>query len=374
MVEYNNRPLTILMTTDTVGGVWTYCMELCRSLQPYGVIFHLVATGAVLQPWQRKEIEQLDNVQLYESTHKLEWMSDPWNDIEDSGEWLLQLERQVEPDIIHLNSYSYGSLPFDTPKIIVAHSDVLSWYHAVKQENPPAEWNEYYTRVKAGLRKSDMIIAPSNWMWQTIKQNYQPSAEYKIIYNGRTEDIFKPSTKQNTVISLGRVWDEAKNVQLLADAAPAINWPVKIAGEAKFEDERLEIHSRNVNYLGKLSTKEVAEELSTASIYVLPAKYEPFGLSAVEAALSGCALVLGDIQSLREIWGDAAIYVNTDNVKALAETVNNLITNKTLLQEYAFKSREWAKQYSAERFTSEYLQLYKLLVKQHQPTKSAIAI
>ncbi len=32
----------------------------------------------------------------------------------------------------------------------------------------------------------------------------------------------------------------------------------------------------------------------------LPARYEPFGLSVLEAALSGCALVLGDIPSLRE--------------------------------------------------------------------------
>ena len=43
--------------------------------------------------------------------------------------------------------------------------------------------------------------------------------------------------------------------------------------------------------------------MARASIYALPARYEPFGLSILEAALSGAALVLGDIPSLREVWG-----------------------------------------------------------------------
>ena len=61
--------------------------------------------------------------------------------------------------------------------------------------------------------------------------------------------------------------------------------------------------------LGRLSAGELADWYARAAIYALPARYEPFGLSALEAALSGCALVLGDIPSLREIWGDAALFV-----------------------------------------------------------------
>ena len=57
--------------------------------------------------------------------------------------------------------------------------------------------------------------------------------------------------------------------------------------------------------LGSLSPRALAAWLARAAIYCLPARYEPFGLSVLEAALSGCALVLGDIPSLREIWDDA---------------------------------------------------------------------
>ena len=59
---------------------------------------------------------------------------------------------------------------------------------------------------------------------------------------------------------------------------------------------------------GELSESEMRELLSRAAIYIATSKYEPFGLAPLEAALSRCAIVANDIPSLREIWGDAALY------------------------------------------------------------------
>jgi hypothetical protein len=60
---------------------------------------------------------------------------------------------------------------------------------------------------------------------------------------------------------------------------------------------------RRVRCLGPLEASELAGWMHRAAIYALPARYEPFGLSALEAAQAGCALVLGDLSSLREVWG-----------------------------------------------------------------------
>ena len=54
-----------------------------------------------------------------------------------------------------------------------------------------------------------------------------------------------------------------------------------------------------------------------AAIYALPARYEPFRLEVLEAAAPGCALVLGDIASLRELWDGAALFVAPDDDRAL---------------------------------------------------------
>ncbi|MEB3829625.1 glycosyltransferase [Phormidium sp. CCY1219] len=61
-----------------------------------------------------------------------------------------------------------------------------------------------------------------------------------------------------------------------------------------------------------MSPEELSHWYARAAIYAFPARYEPFGLSVLEAALSGCALVLGDIPRLREMWGDAAVFANPD--------------------------------------------------------------
>ena len=39
------------------------------------------------------------------------------------------------------------------------------------------------------------------------------------------------------------------------------------------------------------------------------ALYEPFGLAVLEAAQAGCALVLSDIPTFRELWDGAALFV-----------------------------------------------------------------
>src|SRR5205085_12020837 len=93
---HSHTPIRILMTTDTVGGVWSYSVELCKALLPYNVHFYLITTGAPMQPAQRKEIEEVGNVRVYETDILLEWMDNPWESIDTSGTWLLQLEEELQ--------------------------------------------------------------------------------------------------------------------------------------------------------------------------------------------------------------------------------------------------------------------------------------
>src|SRR5947199_548681 len=111
---------------------------------------------------------------------------------------------------------------------------------------------------------------------------------------------------------------------MLVNVAPRLSWPVYLAGEERDPDGRGTRHSQ-VNYLGHLRQQELQIWLGRAAIYAAPARYEPFGLSVLEAALAGCALVLGDIPSLRENWDDAAIYVPPTDSSALREALLGLI-------------------------------------------------
>src|SRR5215212_1405360 len=107
--------MRVLMTTDTIGGVWSYCLELCRALQPAGIEIALATMGAKPTDDQRREISAIPNIQLHESSLKLEWMDNPWDDVERAGVWLLELESHLSPDLIHLNGYAHGSMPWSAP-------------------------------------------------------------------------------------------------------------------------------------------------------------------------------------------------------------------------------------------------------------------
>jgi glycosyltransferase involved in cell wall biosynthesis len=161
---------------------------------------------------------------------------------------------------------------------------------------------------------------------------------------------------------MGRIWDEAKNVQLLVNAAPELPWDIRIAGQQQFEKDEAPLGSNKTHFLGKLDIDRIAAELSEASIYVLPAKYEPFGLSALEAALSGCALVLGDIPSLREIWQDAAVYVDVNNLESLVSAINGLINDQELYDNYSAKAEARANFFSSGAMADEYLEAYQKLI------------
>jgi glycosyltransferase involved in cell wall biosynthesis len=102
--------------------------------------------------------------------------------------------------------------------------------------------------------------------------------------------------------------------------------------------------------------------MARASIYALPARYEPFGLSVLDAALSGCALVLGDIPSLREIWQDNAVFVPPDDEQALRRAIERLAHNDSQRQALSVAARVRAESFGAERMGRRYLDLYRELV------------
>ncbi len=346
----------LLMTGDTVGGVWTFTLELARALGAHGVSVTLAAMGGEPSPAQRAEAGRIANLRIVSSSHKLEWMDDPWADVAASGRWLRDIENEWRPQMIHLNTLGHGALPWQAPVVLTAHSCVLSWWKAVKGGRAPAEWDRYRGEVGRSLRGADALTAPSRAMLRALEANYGPDlpGERGVVPNGRSAGLFRPAPKEPFVLTAGRLWDEGKNAAAVAALAGKLYWPVYMAGEAGVKSESL----AGCRMLGHLSADELAEWLGRASIYVLPARYEPFGLSALEAALSGCALVLGDIASLREIWQDAAVFVPPEDAGRLRDAVADLIGDPGRRTEMAQRALARARLFPPERMAAGFLDVY----------------
>lgn len=364
----------VLMTADTVGGVWTFALELAEALGEHGIEVMLAALGGEPSDAQCAEAGAIPNLRLAASSYKLEWMEDPWADVEASGRWLLELEARFSPDVIHLNSFGHGALPWKHPVTLTAHSCVVSWWAAVRGTELPAEWNRYRELVERSVRAAAIVTAPSRAMLRSVANHYSPGgAHFAVVPNGRRPDRFhgvgtaEARRKENFVFAAGRLWDEAKNLGSLAEIAPTLPWPVALAGDEQGPNGAWPAaSSAGFHSLGRLGPAALADWYGRAAIYAFPARYEPFGLSILEAALSGCALVLGDIESLRENWDAAAVFTPPDDPQKLASALRGLMANPAQREELAARSQARAAQFTAARMAAAYLALYRRSVEEVQ--------
>jgi glycogen synthase len=365
-------PGRVLMTADTVGGVWTYAVELSRAFRGAGIEVVLATMGRLATPEQRDEIAALPNVHLFESEFRLPWMDHPWDDVGRAGAWLLDLAQRLEPDVIHLNEPVYGALPWPRPTVAVAHSCVLSWWESVWHRTAPPQWDQYARAMREGLQAADQVVAPSTWMLTAVHRLYGVRGG-QVIPNGRDSQGLAPEPKAPLIFAAGRLWDEAKNLLALEQIAEGLSWPIYIAGDARHPSRSEPVETKHCRLLGRLSTEDISSWLRRAGIYAFPAKYEPFGLSILEAALAGCALVLSDLPTLRERWDGAAIFVDPDEHAILHLALDALITDSGLRHTLAMRARRRALDLSPERMARAYLALYRELLARPSPFTEAQA-
>jgi glycogen(starch) synthase len=319
------------MTADTVGGVWTYCVELATALDAE---VHLATMGRPMTAAQRTEAAVFASVT--ESDYPLEWEDRPWDGVDAAGDWLLALEAELQPDVVHLNGYVHAVLPFRAPTVVVAHSDVRSWWHHVRGEDADAP--EYERRVAAGLQAAGTVVAPTRAVAADLTREYGFHRAV-VVPNCRRPELLPAAEKEPFVLAAGRVWDEAKGLSLLG----ALDVPVRVAGEGRLP---------GVQTLGPLPFPDLAALMARAQVFAAPARYEPFGLAALEAAHAGCALVLGDIASLREVWGDAARYCS--DAGSLRAQVHAALADP----DAGRRAQEHAQQYLPARTAAGYADVY----------------
>lgn len=359
----------ILVTADTLGGVWTYTRELVTGLIRGGNYVTLVSFGDIPTPAQTQWMEGLLNLDYRPTAFKLEWMMDSEADMLASSQFLESLIHECQPDVLHLNQFYYGAIGSDVPRIVVAHSDVVSWWNAVHHATPPdSEWLRWYHKIVArGLSEATVVVAPTKWMLEQVKHFYRRPELSSVIYNGRTPTLFHPHiTKENTILTVGRIWDGGKNAALLLRREmPA---PVYIVGSDRHPESLTsaflaEEIGPKVHLEPQQDERQLALTMARSGIYAATSQYEPFGLAPVEAALSRCAIVASDIPPFRELWNDAAVFFRNNDVESLHEALEGLVRDPEWRQKKANVAYRHALQnFTAERMVAAYENLYHSLV------------
>jgi glycosyltransferase involved in cell wall biosynthesis len=244
--------------------------------------------------------------------------------------------------------------------IAACHSCVATWWQAVRSGLLPPEFAWRTDLVRQAYAKADALVAPSAAFAATTVHVYGLPRLPAVVHNGRGTLPAEPITLRGEpfVFTAGRLWDEGKNLAALDRAAARLCAPVLAAGPLEGPNGAC-IRLSHVRPLGRLSGPEIAGYLAPAPVFASVAHYEPFGLAALEAAQAGCALVLSDIPTFRELWDGAAIFAPPDDDAVLTAALQRLLHDSVARQTLGAAARERSARYTVEAMTAGMLNIYR---------------
>jgi glycosyltransferase involved in cell wall biosynthesis len=195
-----------------------------------------------------------------------------------------------------------------------------------------------------------------------------------VIRNGRRASLQEASAGLEPLFAFtaGRLWDGAKNLASLDRAAAGLQFSVLAAGPLQGPNGAA-IALPNIRTVGPLSAEAIGGYLAAKPIFVSLARYEPFGLAVLEAAQAGCALVLSDIPSFRELWDGAAQFVPAGDDVAAAAAIREAAHDPSLRKWLGAAAAERAKVYTVEAMATGTLALYRKLLGGERLSQEAAA-
>lgn len=168
------------------------------------------------------------------------------------------------------------------------------------------------------------------------------------------------------VISVGRL-ETMKNYEAAIKACALLkdlNFEYHILGDGPEEQKLKQLIAeldltKNVKLMG--FQPNVAMHLSRSNIFLMPSRWEGFGLAAVEAMACGLPVVVSDVPGVREIIGSAGkggFLVDPQSASSIAEKLRRLLLDPELCADMGEHNRSYARMYSIERTADGHLELY----------------
>ncbi len=349
----------VFLTTDTVGGVWQYTLDLARFYRSHGIEVVLAVLGPSPSHDKAAEAALVPGLEMLDTGLPLEWMTETAEQVTQAARALSKLAADSGADVAHLSNPALAAgSDWGMPVVGTLHSCVGTWWQAMRPDEPmPQDFRWRTDCISAGLRCVDIVTAPTGAFARAASRVYG-GLDFRVIHNGRDETAFAAlDLPRLGAITTGRLWDEAKNVRAIDLAAREIGFPVFAAGPLEGPHGVAQLFP-HLHLLGSLPNVKVRQRLAGSAIYVSAALYEPFGLGVLEAAQSGCALVLSDIESFRELWNGAAMFVDPHDPGSIARALQAISQDDDMRRRLADAARERAARYTTARMGMRTMSVY----------------
>jgi len=237
-------------------------------------------------------------------------------------------------DLFHAPHYV---VPFTSVPFVVTIHDLIH----LRNPNPVAR---LYARQMIGraVRRSRRVLTVSQTVKGEIVSTFGCADDHVVVTpNG----VGAPFSEHGTAAE-GRYFlyvgndKPHKNAGVLVDAFARISGASLVLAGAAFE--RFKSRERVV-VAGFVEDTELAALYRGAIALVMPSREEGFGLPALEAMASGCAVITSNAAALVELTGDAALHVEPD-AASLAEA--RIASDESLRVALASRGIARAKQFT----------------------------
>lgn len=285
-------------------------------------------------------------------------------------------------DIFHAVCYM---TPIVKPscKLITTIHDLSIFYYPKYYSMLHQKKMSYY--INLSVKQADRIITLGNSIAKEIvdyfkidskKVSVVPDGINDYFFSQKTKDYIEVLRKYNIskpfILCVGTV-EPRKNLLYLLQAYKILPENIKKdillvhagGNEWGYEDVYKTIDdlklNENVKFLEYVDIKTLKVLYENALLFIMPSKYEGFGLPIIEAMACGAPVITSDIAPIREITGDNAFLIDPENIESISAGMNKLINDTNLRKILAEKGKIHSTNFTALNMAYKTLNVYREL-------------
>ncbi len=281
-------------------------------------------------------------------------------------------------DIFHgLSNELPASKPKGLKTVVTVHDLIFIRYPKLYKK---IDVSIYKTKIINACKTADKIIAISNQTAMDLQHYLKvPKERITVIYQGcnsifnskfSKEEIESVKAKYKLpdqfVLTVGTL-EPRKNALLLLRAIAQTKEKISVVlvGKSTSYQKQLDqlIANENlkdrIHFIHHVDFIDLPKIYQAAKVFVYPSRFEGFGIPIVEAIVSGVPVIAARGSCLEEAGGPASIYVDPDDDKGLAKSIDHILNNPEQRNKMISASRDFIKQFDSEKVAEKLIGVYK---------------
>ncbi|HXE74127.1 MAG TPA: glycosyltransferase family 1 protein [Candidatus Xenobia bacterium] len=254
-----------------------------------------------------------------------------------------------------------------------------------------------FYRTRSGLRRAWRVLSVSEATRRDLQSLFGlPPDRIEVIYNALDTRLEQRPSPEEIDRTLNRYSVQGPYLLYAGNVKPRKNIPRLIEAFALVKEElrehpeysrlnliiigdelskhpqlrRAVVQSRtqhHVRFLGFVPPQSLSVFYSRAAAFVFPSLHEGFGLPPLEAMALGAPVVAANTSALPEVLGDAAVYVNPENVFDISRGIQQVLLDADLRARLQARGPQHAQKFSWEKSVQRVLELYRSAVSSGVP-------